>query len=246
MTPRCKTGIRRQLGTASAAVLLGLAPLLAPAALAQPTTLEPRDAPAARGLSVNPDAAVALVRSIEHQADSLWQAALAGDWAGATTALEAVNRSVAVLRGGNFEAAYIHAGGQIEALDAGRRQLDSSVGDAELALAAQTAPSLMLCADRLMLAAADLTSEIARPLQHEVAVPALLVAPVPPPPPLAELVAATPSPQYAWIPGYWGWDGEWIWEAGRYMLRPHPGAEWVPGRWEHRGRHWVWIPGRWS
>ncbi len=66
-----------------------------------------------------------------------------------------------------------------------------------------------------------------------------------PPPPQVEVVPMSPGPGYAWVPGYWGWNGEWVWVSGRYVVRPHAHAVWVRGHWSPHGRGYVWVGGRW-
>jgi len=66
-----------------------------------------------------------------------------------------------------------------------------------------------------------------------------------PPPPPQELVVASPGPGYCWIPGYWSWQGRWIWVRGAWSIPPYPHAVYVPGRWVHRGHGYVWITGHW-
>jgi hypothetical protein len=72
-----------------------------------------------------------------------------------------------------------------------------------------------------------------------------LIAPIPPPPPLAESVPGAPSGEYVWVPGHWGWNGAWFWISGRWTPKPYVTARWAPGRWEQRGRRFVWMDGRW-
>ena len=52
-----------------------------------------------------------------------------------------------------------------------------------------------------------------------------------PPPAQVEVVPAPPGPDYYWIPGYWGWDGGWIW---------------IGGSWGFRGGFWGGYPGGWG
>jgi hypothetical protein len=54
-----------------------------------------------------------------------------------------------------------------------------------------------------------------------------------------------PGPEYVWIEGYWGWHGRWIWEPGRWAVRPHPNARWEAGHWEHGHRGYYWREGHW-
>jgi hypothetical protein len=66
-----------------------------------------------------------------------------------------------------------------------------------------------------------------------------------PPPAQQEVIVASPGPSYYWVPGYWSWQGHWIWVRGAWTLRPHPRAVYVAGRWVHRGHGYVWVSGRW-
>jgi hypothetical protein len=68
---------------------------------------------------------------------------------------------------------------------------------------------------------------------------------VPPPSPQVEVMPAAPGPDYVWAPGYWGWNGGWVWIGGGWIVRPHPGAIWVGGHWAWRGRGYVWVGGHW-
>jgi hypothetical protein len=50
---------------------------------------------------------------------------------------------------------------------------------------------------------------------------------------------------YAWVPGYWNWNGRrYVWVRG-HSVRAHRGAHWVPygwaedhGRWRMNRGHW--------
>jgi hypothetical protein len=48
-----------------------------------------------------------------------------------------------------------------------------------------------------------------------------------------------------WVPGYWSWNGGWIWTGGNWMIRPWPGAVWVGGRWARHGWGYGWVSGHW-
>lgn len=132
-------------------------------------------APAANPPSRGSAPALDLLRGIESQADSLWQAAVERDWVGAKGALDGVKRGVRELRDGRFEGAYVRDGGRMAALYAVRHRLNTTILEAEIAIAAQTAPSLMLYANRLELEAADLAGEISPELDREAAVFGFLV-----------------------------------------------------------------------
>jgi hypothetical protein len=56
---------------------------------------------------------------------------------------------------------------------------------------------------------------------------------------------ASPGPDYEWVPGFWSWDNHWVWNAGKWTVRPHQHALYQPGHWAHRSDGYVWIEGRW-
>ena len=72
-----------------------------------------------------------------------------------------------------------------------------------------------------------------------------LEAPLTPPAPQVEVVPVAPGPEYVWAPGYWAWNGGWVWIGGRWVVRPYPGAIWVGGHWGRLGRGYVWVRGHW-
>ena len=74
---------------------------------------------------------------------------------------------------------------------------------------------------------------------------AVVVAPSAPPAPQVEVIPVAPGPYYVWAPGYWSWNGGWVWVGGRYMSRPRPGAVWAAGHWGRHGHDYVWIGGGW-
>jgi hypothetical protein len=66
-----------------------------------------------------------------------------------------------------------------------------------------------------------------------------------PPPPQVEVVPVAPGPSYVWAPGYWGWNGAWVWVGGHYVIRPHPHAVYVGPHWVRHGHGYIWIGGSW-
>ena len=68
---------------------------------------------------------------------------------------------------------------------------------------------------------------------------------VAPPPPQREVVVVRPGPGFVWTPGYWAWNGRWVWVGGQWVRPPRPRAVWVSGRWVRRGPGFVWVGGRW-
>jgi len=74
------------------------------------------------------------------------------------------------------------------------------------------------------------------PVLVDVAPPPMLVE-VPPPQPLSEAV---------WVGGYWGWQGRWVWCAGRWLPPPQPGYHWNQPYYEHRDGAVVFVAGHWA
>ena len=75
--------------------------------------------------------------------------------------------------------------------------------------------------------------------------PPAVVAPTAPPPPQVEVVTVAPGPAYVWAPGYWSWNGSWVWIRGSWVIRPHYGAIWVGPHWIRHGHGYVWVRGHW-
>lgn len=114
--------------------------------------------PGARPLPPEP---LAMIRRVEHDADTLWRAALAGDWNAVQAILGDVRGGVDSLRSDRFKANYAESGGRADALAAILDRLDAVLARAEIELGAGDAHSLMRSANALMLAAAELVPEIA-------------------------------------------------------------------------------------
>ena len=75
----------------------------------------------------------------------------------------------------------------------------------------------------------------------------VVYVPSEPPPPVREVVGASPGVGYVWIPGYHAWDhGTYVWVTGRWEIAPHRYSRWTPGRWTRDGHGWFWIEGHWS
>jgi len=66
-----------------------------------------------------------------------------------------------------------------------------------------------------------------------------------PPAPIVEPVPVSPGVEFVWTPGYWSWNGGWVWISGRWMHPPRPHAAWVQGHWRHYGHGWRWEGGHW-
>lgn len=69
---------------------------------------------------------------------------------------------------------------------------------------------------------------------------------VAPPPMLVEVPPPPPYPGAVWTGGYWGWQGRWVWCAGRWLEPPRPGYVWMQPYYEHRDGAIVFVPGFWA
>jgi len=67
-----------------------------------------------------------------------------------------------------------------------------------------------------------------------------------PPPMLVEVPPPQPDPYSVWTGGYWTWQGDWVWCAGRWMDPPQREYVWVQPYYEHRQDRVIFIPGYWS
>ncbi len=67
-----------------------------------------------------------------------------------------------------------------------------------------------------------------------------------PPPMLVEELPPPPEPDAVWTGGYWTWQGDWVWCAGRWMVPPRPQYVWVQPYYEHRDDRVIFLPGYWS
>ena len=67
-----------------------------------------------------------------------------------------------------------------------------------------------------------------------------------PPPMLVEDIPPPPTPDATWTGGYWTWQGDWVWSAGRWVVPPRPRYVWVQPYYEHRDERVIFVPGYWS
>ncbi|MGN6528184.1 MAG: hypothetical protein ACTHL8_17480 [Burkholderiaceae bacterium] len=67
-----------------------------------------------------------------------------------------------------------------------------------------------------------------------------------PPPMLVEVPPPQPDPVAVWTGGYWTWQGDWVWCAGRWVEPPRENYVWVQPYYEHRDDRVIFIPGYWS
>ena len=67
-----------------------------------------------------------------------------------------------------------------------------------------------------------------------------------PPPERVEVITSAPAPNYAWVRGYWRWEGrDYSWIGGHWERPAARYHEWAPGHWEREYRGWYWVDGRW-
>jgi hypothetical protein len=67
-----------------------------------------------------------------------------------------------------------------------------------------------------------------------------------PPPPVYERAIVSPGPGYAWVPGYYRWDGRaYVWAPGVWTRPPHARSHWVAGHWAQSRHGWYYVNGRW-
>ena len=73
----------------------------------------------------------------------------------------------------------------------------------------------------------------------------VIVAEAPPQPPV-EMVTVAPGPDFVYSPGYWTWQGTWVWVPSTWVHRPRPGVVWVSGHWtRHHNGGYIWVGGYW-
>ena len=76
--------------------------------------------------------------------------------------------------------------------------------------------------------------------------PDAVLVDVAPPPMLVEAPPPPPMPEAVWVGGYWGWQGRWVWCAGRWLPPPQPGYHWTQPYYEHRDGAVVYVAGHWA
>lgn len=76
--------------------------------------------------------------------------------------------------------------------------------------------------------------------------PAPLLVPWAPPPMLVQTPPPAPFFGAVWVGGYWSWQGQWVWSAGRWVAPPSIGYVWMQPYYEHRGNAVVFVNGFWA
>ena len=67
-----------------------------------------------------------------------------------------------------------------------------------------------------------------------------------PPPMLVDVPLPMPFVGAIWTGGYWAWQGNWVWAAGRWAAPPQLGFGWVQPYYEHRDSVVIFIGGHWA
>ena len=67
-----------------------------------------------------------------------------------------------------------------------------------------------------------------------------------PPPMLVDVPVPMPFLGAIWTGGYWAWQGNWVWAAGRWAAPPQLGFGWVQPYYEHRDSVVIFIGGHWA
>jgi hypothetical protein len=106
------------------------------------------------------------------------------------------------------------------------------------------APALILAALPVLTGCVERRVVYVQTPPEVAAQPGRVITEAPPAPP-AEVLVPPPGPNYVWLPGYWSWQGRWVWIGGAWTVRPYAHAHWVPGHWAHRGYGWIWVGGHW-
>jgi hypothetical protein len=55
-----------------------------------------------------------------------------------------------------------------------------------------------------------------------------------------------PGDGYLWTPGYWGWDNDYYWIPGEWILPPETGYLWTPGYWGWGDGGYLFNEGYWG
>jgi len=92
----------------------------------------------------------------------------------------------------------------------------------------------------------DLGAVVSLFIDPPIAEPAPVAVAWAPPPMLVEEPPPQPDPYAVWTGGYWTWQGDWVWCAGRWMDPPREEYVWVQPYYEHRDERVIFIPGYWS
>ena len=60
-----------------------------------------------------------------------------------------------------------------------------------------------------------------------------------------EVRSRYPGRGYVWSPGWWDWQGEWVWVSGHWEQRP-PNVYWVTASYVPEYGYWRYVPAHWS
>ena len=66
-----------------------------------------------------------------------------------------------------------------------------------------------------------------------------------PPPPRVTMQPPAPGPGYAWVNGYWHWNGgQWVWMDGNWVAQ-RAGYVYIGPSWQQQGGGYVYVQGGW-
>lgn len=72
-------------------------------------------------------------------------------------------------------------------------------------------------------------------------------AEAPPSQPMEDEQPEQPSPDHAWVSGYWWWkNNAYVWVPGYWAIPPRKKYVYVPGYWRYQGSQWVFNRGGWA
>lgn len=75
----------------------------------------------------------------------------------------------------------------------------------------------------------------------------VVVTNLPPPAPLAESPTPSPGAGFAWVAGFWNWNGsQYAWTSGHWERPPQAAQTWEAPRWEREGGRYRFRQGRWG
>jgi hypothetical protein len=75
----------------------------------------------------------------------------------------------------------------------------------------------------------------------------VVVTNLPPPAPMAETPTASPGQGFAWVAGFWNWNGtQYAWSPGHWERPPQPAQSWQAPQWEREGNRFRFRQGRWQ
>jgi hypothetical protein len=95
-----------------------------------------------------------------------------------------------------------------------------------------------------MIASATLAFAVATPVSAQIHI---TIGRTPPPPLRIERRPPPPGEGYAWVDGYWNWQGgRYVWRPGGWQRPPYAGATWQHPHYDHYQDGWHYHEGHWD